>query len=242
MDRMLAHHAVGPGSEELRAAYNKDAHIDYHDLTGELVKKLTGQELPRRNIKNINFGLIYGMSEAKLAAGLGLSGPEGKNLFKSYHEAAPFAKATMEAAANEVHRMGYVETILGRKSDFTRWSPKKYDPTVAAMEYEAAVRRWGVYNIERSHTHKALNRKLQGGAADVMKVAMLTAYEAGMFEDSACGMPSLTVHDELDFDDTSDPDNPAWPEFKRIMETAMPQLRVPVVIEGSVGPNWGDAD
>lgn len=240
--RMLAHHAVGPGSEELRAAYIANPDIDYHDLTAELVKKLTGIELPRRNIKNINFGLIYGMSEAKLAGDLGLSVAAGKDLFRNYHEAAPFARATMEAAANEINRTGYVQTILGRKSDFTWWSKKGFDQERKSLPYELAIKQWGLYNIERSHTHKGLNRKLQGGAADVMKKAMVSAYEAGLFADDACGMPSLTVHDELDFEDFGDPDNRAWSEFKQVMETALPQLRVPIRIDGSVGPSWGAAD
>ena len=240
--RMLAHHAVGPGSEELRQIFINDPGADYHDVTIALIKRLTGIELERRPAKNINFGLIYGMSEAKLAADLGLSSAAGKELFRNYHEAAPFARATMQDAANEVHRFGYVQTVLGRKSDFPLWGKKGFSEDRRAMEYDEACREWGMYNIERSFTHKALNRKLQGGAADMMKVAMVKAFEAGLFEDDACGMPSLTVHDELDWDDTTDPDNPAWAEMQRIMETALPQLKIPIKMDGSVGPNWGDAD
>lgn len=241
--RMLAHHAVGEGSDELRAIYNADPDTDYHDVTIELIRKLTGIELDRRPAKNINFGLIYGMSEAKLAGDLGLSGPKGKELFRNYHTAAPFARATMEEAANEIHRTGHVTTILGRKSDFSKWGKKGFgDEARMALDYEEACRKWGPYNIERAHIHKGLNRKLQGGAADVMKKAMVDAYEAGLFEEDACGMPSLTVHDELDFEDATDPDDKVWDEFVRVMESSMPQLRVPVRIDGSVGANWGDAD
>lgn len=240
--RMLAHHAVGEGSEELRAIYNSDPDIDYHELTTQLVFRLTGIKLPRRNIKNINFGLIYGMAEPKLATMLGLSLQEGKSLFADYHAAAPYARATMDAASLEVHSKGYVETILGRKSDFNRWGPKRYSPGEADRSYEAAVDRWGVYNIERSRTHKALNRKLQGGAADIMKKAMVLSYEAGLFTEDACGIPLLTVHDELDFDDLNDPNGPWWGEFKRVMEQATPDMRVPVLMDISSGPSWGRAD
>jgi DNA polymerase-1 len=240
--RMLAHHAVGPGAHELRETYRRNPDMDYHDKTIALVKDFSGRELDRRPIKNINFGLIYGMSEGKLAGDLGMPLAEGKQLFEIYHKAAPYAKATMDEAAAEVHRLGYVETILGRRSDFTRWGPKRYDPGTSDMEYEAAAREWGVYNIQRSRTHKALNRKLQGGAADVMKKAMVTAYEAGLFEEDACGIPLLTVHDELDFDDLNDPNGPWWAEFKRVMENAVPELSVPVMIDISTGPSWGTAD
>ena len=240
--RMLAHHAVGEGAEELRQIFINDPDADYHEVTIELIKKLTGIDLARRPAKTINFGLIYGMSEKSLAERLGLTPAAGKDLFANYHQAAPFARATMDEASREVHNVGYVTTILGRKSDFPTWTSKRYEPGAPALSYNAACRRWGPYNIQRAHDHKALNRKLQGGAADVMKKAMVEAFEAGLFEEDACGMPCLTVHDELDFDDTTDPDNPMWDELRRVLENAVPQIRVPIRIDDSVGPNWGEAD
>lgn len=240
--RMLAHYATGPGAEELRQIYRNDPNTDYHEVTIALVKRLTGIELERRPAKNINFGLIYGMSEAKLARDLGLTPQAGKELFTNYHAAAPFARETMKQAAAEVEQYGYVSTILGRRSDFPLWGKRGFGEDRSAYPFEVASRKWGRFNIERAFTHKALNRRLQGSAADMMKKAMLSAYQAGLFEEDACGMPSLTVHDELDFDDTTDPDNPAWVEFKRLMEKAIPQMKVPVIIDGSVGPNWGEAD
>lgn len=240
--RMLAHHAVGEGSDDLRALYHSDPNTDYHVTTQGLVKRMTGLIIDRRPIKNINFGLIYGMSEPKLARDLGLTPAKGTELFAAYHKAAPYARATMTAAANDVHRLGYVETILGRKSDFTRWGPKRYEAGVADRTYEDACRKWGPYNIERSRTHKALNRKLQGGAADVMKQAMVVAYEEGLFEESACGMPLLTVHDELDFDDGTELGDPIWDRLTYVLENAMPQMRIPIKVETTVGPNWGAAE
>lgn len=240
--RMLAHHAVGPGSEELRLSYNSDPDTDYHDLTIELVRNLTGLILPRKSIKGINFGLIYGMQEPKLVANLGLSKAEGKALFIKYHAAAPFAKSTMDAAADEVREFGYVETILGRRSDFDSWSSKTYDPKRTALSHDAACAKWGSFNIERAMLHKALNRKLQGGAADAMKKAMVDAYEAGLFADDACGIPLLTVHDELDFEVDDSCVGEHWTEFKRVMEHAIPSMRVPVRMDLSIGDNWGDAD
>jgi DNA polymerase-1 len=240
--RMLAHHAVGEGADELRLEYNQRPDTDFHVRTTDLVARLTGMKMERRPIKNINFGLIYGMSELKLIGDLGLSKAGGKELFANYHTAAPYIKETMDAAVQEVHRMGYVETILGRKSDFTSWGKKGYDKERRSLSYEAAIDKWGTYGIERANTHKALNRKLQGGAADVMKKAMVEAYEAGLFSEDACGIPLLTVHDELDFDDVNDPNGPWWAEFKRVMENAVPQIKVPVMIDISAGPSWGEAD
>jgi DNA polymerase-1 len=240
--RMLAHHAVGPGSDELRLSYNADPNTDYHALTTELIRLQTGVVLPRTNTKSINFGLIYGMQEPKLIHNLGLSKADGKALFIKYHEAAPFTKATMDAAADEVRALGYVETILGRRSDFDSWSSKTYDPKRTALSHDAACAKWGSSNIERAMLHKALNRKLQGGAADAMKKAMVDAYEAGLFADDACGIPLLTVHDELDFEVDDNCQGEHWTEFKRVMENAIPSLRVPVRMDLSIGDNWGDAD
>lgn len=240
--RMLAHHAVGPGAEEVRETYRNDPTTDYHVLTGGLVTRMTSLELPRRNVKNINFGLIYGMAEPKLASDLGLKLQEGKELFKTYHAAAPFIKETMQEAAREVHTNGFITTILGRRSDFNRWGKKGYDEERRALSYDAASRLWGIYNIERAMTHKALNRRLQGGAADVMKKGMVDAYEAGLFADDACGIPCLTVHDELDFEDQGDLDNPAWKELAHIMETCLPQLSVPLKMDSGYGPSWGEIE
>lgn len=240
--RLLAHHAVGAGSDEIRAVYNSDPDTDYHIRTGDMIHNLVGQELERRKVKTINFGLIYGMAENTLSTRLGLSKAEGKNLFKMYHEAVPFAQATMDDCAAEVHKFGYVTTILGRKSDFPMWGTKKFDAEGrAGLPYDLACRKWGAYNIERSFTHKALNRKLQGGAADLMKAAMVAAYEAGLFADDACGMPTLTVHDELDFEDENSPDNPAWKEFKHVMENTT-MCKIPIRMDESIGKNWGNAD
>lgn len=240
--RMLAHHAVGPGSDALRASYNENPDLDYHNKIIDLIYDMTRLALERRPAKNINFGLVYGMSQPKLVRDLGLSPAEGSNLFTAYHTGAPFVMATMEAAAEEVHRTGMVETILGRKSDFNMWGPKKYVEGRPALPYDQACRKWGPYNIERSFTHKAINRKLQGGAADVMKKAMVEAYEAGIFSEDACGIPLLTVHDELDFEDQNDPNGPWWEEFRRIMEGCMPNLSVPIRIDISSGKSWGEAD
>lgn len=237
--RLLAHHAVGPGAVELRAKFNDDPDVDYHDLVQALVLSLTGLDLNRRSVKTINFGLIYGMSQPELARRLQLGRQDGAHLFDSYHRAAPFARATMDAAAEQVHELGYVDTLLGRRSDFKLWGPTdQYG--VPGLPYEAALSRYGPA-IKRAFTHKALNRKLQGGAADVMKKAMVDAYEAGLFEEDACGIPTLTVHDELDFEDFNDFDAPCWAELIRVMETCVKTL-VPLRVDAGVGQSWKVAD
>lgn len=237
--RLLAHHAVGQGSDELRAIFKNDPDADYHDVTISLIKKLTGIDLDRRPAKTINFGLIYGMSQAELAKRLKLDKAAANDLFSNYHRAAPFAKETMKAAADEVHQYGCITTLLGRKSDFPLWGPTD-EYGVAALPQHEALMKWGS-NIQRAYTHKALNRKLQGGAADIMKKAMVDAYEAGLFSEDRCGIPMLTVHDELDFDDQGPENAPCWKELREVMENCV-ETRVPIRVDDSVGTSWGNAD
>lgn len=235
--RLLAHHAVGRGSDELRQVYCNDPDTDYHVLTQLLVQDFTGQKIDRKPIKNINFGLIYGMGVDKLARSLGLSEREGRKLFAAYHEAAPFAKATMEQCSNEAQAYGIITTILGRRSRFDSWEPVEVDYKNRAipLPYHKALMRYG--QIKRAMTHKALNRRLQGGAADLMKAAMLQCWKDGIF--SRTGVPRLTVHDELDFsDDGSSSSDEAFREMRHVLETAV-RLRVPVQADYEVGPSWG---
>ena len=156
-----------------------------------------GVWIERKPIKNINFGLIYGMGVAALSAGLGLTKRKGTELVESYHAGVPFAKKTMDHYMEIAQETGEVSTILGRKSRFNMWEPSKWTEGAIPLPYNQAILKWG--NIKRSATHKALNRRLQGTAADLMKMAMLRCYEDGIFD--YIGVPRLTVHDELDFSD-----------------------------------------
>jgi DNA polymerase I-like protein with 3'-5' exonuclease and polymerase domains len=231
--RFLIHFAVGPGSEEIRHYFNLHPDTDYHDRTRDLVHELAGILLDRRPIKNINFGLIYGMGVDKLSGDLGLSKAEGKKLFAAYHVGVPFAKATMDSCSEEALASGVITTILGRKSRFDLWEPNNWGSDSIALPYETAIQTYG--QIRRAYTHKALNRRLQGSAADLMKKAMLLCWESGVFDET--GIPRLTVHDELDFSDPGGKDE-AFLEMKHIMETAIP-LRIPVRADCDIGPDWG---
>lgn len=232
--RMLAHFALGPGADELRATYNNDPNIDYHNLVHDLIFAMTGIDLIRGHTKNMNFGLIYGLGEPALAGQLGLDLGPAKKLFEAYHTGAPFAKATMKATMEEAQRYGVITTILNRKSRFDRWEPAAWGATGIPLAYEAAKSKYG--NIKRASTHKALNRRLQGSAADLMKMAMLICYESGIFDET--GVPRLTVHDELDFSDPGGKDK-AFDEMQHVLETAIP-LRIPVRADYEKGDNWGD--
>ena len=235
--RFLAHYAVDKGdgsADRVRAAYAADPNTDYHKQTQAMVREIAQLEIARPHIKNMNFGLIYGMGEPKLARQLGVSSAKAKEMFTAYHKGAPYAKATMEACISEAQIYGTITTILGRKSRFDLWEPDSYTTKGPPMTYENAMRKYGA--IKRAYTHKALNRRLQGSAADQMKKAMHQCYKAGIFD--ATGLPRLTVHDELDFIDPGGRDE-AFREMQHVMETCL-KLRVPVRADFEIGKNWGD--
>jgi len=233
--RLLVHYACGPQSDMVRQQFRDDPNTDYHEFVRQMIKLRTGIHLERKPAKNINFGLIYGMGVPKLIRSLGLNRTEGKNLFKAYHNGAPYVQATMDATMEEASRLGVISTILGRKSRFDLWEPEDRRQDVLALPYHRAMEAYG-YPLQRAYLHKALNRRLQGSAADIMKRAMVKLYESGVF--AYTGIPRLTVHDELDF---SDPygNEEAFREVKHIMETST-ALQIPIIADYEFGPNWGD--
>lgn len=242
--RFMIHFCRGPGSEEARTLFNENPDTDYHEMALDLVAPAAGWDIStpalrkkhRKPIKNINFGLIYGMGVDKLARGLGLTNKEGKELFAAYHKGVPFAKPTMDAAMEEAAQTGTVTTILGRKSRFDLWEPANWGTDTITLPYDKAILTYG--NIRRAYTHKALNRRLQGSAADLMKMAMWKCWKDGVFDRT--GVPRLTVHDELDFSDPGGRSE-AFAEMKHILETAIP-LKIPVRADADAGPDWGHVE
>lgn len=232
--RFLAHYAVGPGSDDLRAIYHADPNTDYHRLVHKLILEMTGIDLQRSYVKNTNFGFIYGMGEPTLAAQIGINMATAKGLFTAYHKGAPYVKPTMDATMKEAQVYGVITTVLGRRSRFDLWEPSSYNNKGPALPYDRALRQYG--QIKRAYSHKALNRRLQGSAADLMKKAMLQCWKDGIFD--VTGVPNLTVHDELDFIDNGGTDE-AFRAMQHVLETALP-IRVPVRADYEIGPNWGD--
>ena len=249
--RIFAHYARGPGSDKARAMYRDNPRTDFHEWTLDLVAPIAKWDIStkalrkqrRSPIKGISFGVLYGMGEDKLAKTLGLDEVAAKALFAAYHRGVPFVRPTANHASAHAARYGEVRTMLGRKSRFTQWEPDwralSYDEKATAgsgrpLPYAEAVQAYSG-QIRRAHTHKALNRILQGTAADLMKMAMLRCWEDGLF--STVGVPHLTVHDELDFSDTGA--NPeAFAEIIRTMETCLP-FEVPIRVEVERGADWG---
>lgn len=223
--RIVVHYASlmdFTGSHEFVAEYAKDARTDFHQLAADIVG------VPRKKAKDINLGLFYGMGQKKLAESLGLELEDAKELFKTYHDKVPFVRQLSEYASNRASNRGAIRTLLGRRCRFEMWEPNKYGLHKPLRHAEAYAEHGP--SIRRAFTYKALNRLIQGSAADQTKLAMVTAAEAGY-------LPLIQVHDELDFSVTSRVDAMRIAE---IMETCV-ELAVPSVVDSEFGPTWGDA-
>lgn len=254
--RFLAHFAVGRGSEEAREAYRNNPKTDYHKLTAEMLGADPEDSKKRKRVKNTNFAKGYGAQAPKLALTFGCSVEEAEEFVREYEEKLPFTKDTFDAAAYWANKQGFVSTILGRKQRFPHWGPRRYlrmNPAPVFRSREDAVEYWitneaaqkgfrkyrgyNVRQVERVNTYMALNRKLQGSSADLTKLSMVLADEAGILD--VIGPFLVTVHDELgsSIAPTKLADE-AGKELTRIMENAM-QLKVPVRVESDRGADWG---
>lgn len=237
--RLLVHAAGGPAGAMARKRYNEDPKTDYHEFTSQLVKGVLGRELERKPVKNINFGTIFGMGNAKLQSMLGLERREAEEFFQAYNDAIPYALETRERAGETAGRTGVIKTIMGRRARFPFWEARDWDTSQrdGYMTHSEAVTMYGESHIRRARTHKALNSYTQGGGADIMKRSMVDTYEAGIYD---VLVPLLTVHDEMNVSMPRTVEAyEALLEMKRLMEASCPDLRVPLIADVEIGANWG---
>lgn len=224
--RLVVHYAssIGEGyegSNELVEAYtNSDA--DFHQTVADLAG------IERKQAKTIGLGLMYGMGKNKLANELGLEREEGDKVIARYNRKVPFVKMLSDRCMKKAENDGVIRTKLGRKCRFDMWEPKDWGLWTSET-FENAVAKYGKDNIKRAGTYKALNRLIQGSAADQTKLAIIKCYEAGY-------LPKLQIHDELCFDIKSKEDED---KIQKIMETCM-ELKVPSVVDKAIGDNWGE--
>jgi len=244
--RLLVHYASitkGIDATEAVRMYRTDPKTDFHSMASEI----TG--VPRKQAKNVNFGVVYGMGVPKLAADLGMTIDEAKGVMAQFQENAPFMRGMLDLCSNRAAAKGEIKTILGRKRRFDVWECKYFDKDTQKVEsafvQQNNLDEWTSDNEKRmrgeprrAFTHKALNALLQGSAADLMKKAMVQMWDAGIFD---VLVPHLTVHDEFN---SSVPDTKegmdAFGEMRHIMETAI-ELDIPVLADGEIGSNWDEA-
>jgi len=176
----------------------------------------------RRAAKAVNFGIIYGQSAFGLAENIGVSRTEAKTIIDNYFKQYPSIKQYMDRSINFAKEHGYVETVMGRK----RWLRDIYSANFTVRGY-----------AERN----AINMPIQGTAADMIKLAMITIHRELKKSGMAAKM-ILQVHDELVFDVPHGEEDAVRPLIKTCMENAM-QLPhgVPSDVETGIGDNWLEA-
>jgi len=201
-------------------AYN-EGDADFHKIVADMA------DIPREQAKTINLGLFYGMGKNKLQAELGVNKEKAEELFRQYHSRVPFVKQLMDSVMARAQDRGRVRTLLGRLCRFHLWEPNQFG-IHKALSHEAALAEHGP-GIKRAYTYKALNRLIQGSAADMTKKAMVDLHKEGI-------TPHIQVHDELDISVESEAHAD---KIKKIMEGAV-TLEVPNKVDYESGTNWGN--
>ena len=220
--RLVVHYAALQGffsvDDVMEAYKNEDA--DFHKIVADMAN------IPRFQAKTINLGLFYGMGKNKLQAELGINKLQAEELFKQYHTKVPFVKQLMDAVMSRAQQRGKVRTLLGRLCRFHLWEPNQFG-IHKPLPHDEALSEHGP-GIRRAYTYKALNRLIQGSAADMTKKAMIDLHKEGI-------IPHLQVHDELDI---SVQDSKQADKIKEIMESTV-SLEVPNKVDYEEGDNWG---
>jgi DNA polymerase-1 len=216
--RLLAHVADIPALKEAFST-GQDIHArTASEVFGIPLAHMDG--VTRRRAKAINFGIIYGISAFGLARQLGIEAGEAKAYIDAYFLRYPGIRAYMERTKEEARINGYVMTPFGRRC----W--------IAGIADKNMARRAGA---ER----QAINAPLQGGAADIIKRAMVRL-PAALRAANLSAQLLLTVHDELLFEAPQAEATALAALAKNIMENAA-DLSVPLTVETGIGRSWGDA-
>jgi DNA polymerase I-like protein with 3'-5' exonuclease and polymerase domains len=221
-----------PGAQDVVERYLSDPDVDFHEIIAEMVFGVVNKET-RTRAKTINFGLAYGEGKDKLARSLGVPVEEGEAIVKEYHKRAPFVRPLAQGCMNIANAKGEIITLLKRRRRFALWEKKNWKTG------EVFYSRTRIPGSRRAFTHAALNARIQGSAADIMKTAMADIWESGACDADALGAPHLTVHDELDGSiDRSKRSKSALAYVKHVMETCV-KLKVPLRADLEVGKTWG---
>ena len=199
----------------------EDGDADFHTIVAKMA------DIPRSQAKTINLGLFYGMGKAKLQAELGVSKDKAEELFKIYHDRVPFVKTLMNSVSNRAQQRGQIRTLLGRLCRFHLWEPNHFG-VHKALPFDQARQEYGA-SIKRAYTYKALNRLIQGSAADMTKKSMIELHKEGI-------TPHIQIHDELDI---SVINHLEAAKIKDIMENAV-DLEIPNKVDYESGKNWGE--
>ena len=249
--RIVVHYAIKlclTGTESLQEQFDRDD-ADFHQIVADMAN------ISRKQAKTINLGLFYGMGKMKLQRELGLEKEQARELFNEYHGRVPFVRQLSQELINFAKENKLLFTLYDRFCRFDKWETTNkewnnetgrfnevplYTEEQAREAFKAEMLDKFKQNkidpnymnyFERYYTpaftYKALNRLIQGSAADMTKKAMVDLHEKGI-------VPHIQIHDELCFSTT---DHEAE-LIKTIMENAIP-LEVKNKVDYESGLNWG---
>ena len=197
--------------------------FDIHAATAAKIKHKKMEDVSaaeRKQAKQANFGIIYGITTYGLAQRMGIDNKEARKLIEDYFATFPKVRAFMEQAKEQARRKGYAETLFGRR---------RYLPDI--LSKNGTVRGFAERN--------AINAPIQGSEADIIKLAMIRIWRRFKAENIRSKM-ILQVHDELNFSVYPD-------EKKRVEQIVLEEmqgaytLKVPLTVDAGWGKNWLEA-
>ncbi|HEX3342810.1 MAG TPA: DNA polymerase I [Pseudolabrys sp.] len=201
--------------------------VDIHAMTASEMFGVPVKDMPaevRRRAKAINFGIIYGISAFGLAAQLGIDSKEAGAYIKKYFERFPGIRDYMDETREFCREHGYVLTLFGRKCHYP--DIKASNPSIRSFNERAAI-----------------NARLQGSAADIIRRAMIRI-EPELQKDRLRAQMLLQVHDELIFEVPVNEVERTLPIIKSVMQSAPDpavSLHVPLQVDARAADNWDEA-
>tara|TARA_R110000787_G_scaffold148_2_gene449 strand:- start:160 stop:2022 length:1863 start_codon:yes stop_codon:yes gene_type:complete len=226
--RIASHYAFKlgcEGAESIVNEYQKNPNADFHNTVADIAN------IERDQAKTINLGLFYGMGVNKLSNELQVDVAVAKEILSEYNTKVPFVKDLATRVSNYANSEGYISTLKGRKCRFELWEPTTFGVFKALPLDQAKIKYGKHHHLKRAGTYKALNRLIQGSAADQTKQAMIELHKEGL-------TPLIQIHDELtlSFDGSEKVKN----KIMEVMENCI-KLSVPSKVDCDVGKSWGDA-
>jgi DNA polymerase I-like protein with 3'-5' exonuclease and polymerase domains len=249
--RIVVHYAIKlgmDGTDDLKEEFDKED-ADFHQIVADMAN------IPRKQAKTINLGLFYGMGKIKLQKELNLDPKKAKTLFDTYHSKVPFVKQLSQDLSQFAAEEGLLYTLGDRFCRFDKWESRDKEwnsetnrftevklhatkeDAMDAYKLEQ-IEKYGKYidptcehfekHYTRAFTYKALNRLIQGSAADMTKKAMVDLYKKGI-------VPHIQIHDELC---VSIKDQETRTTVQETMEKAI-ELKINNKVDCESGPNWG---
>jgi DNA polymerase-1 len=210
------------GDEAMLEAFQKGQ--DIHRATAARVFEVPYEEVTkeqRYRAKTVNFSIVYGAGATNLSRQLNIKRSEAKELIDQYFKQYHGLKNYMEEVVKKAREDGYVTTLMGRR---------RYLRDIDSRS-----------SLARSNAERiAVNTPVQGSAADLIKIAMVNLHKV-FKERQFKSRLILQVHDELVFDAHKDELEVIKPIIEDKMKNAMPQLKVPILVEMGVGEHWLEA-